>query len=49
MDSKTYIRACALNMFDQEKISKEITQVISDLYPADAVTKRNCARWFAKF
>jgi [histone H3]-lysine36 N-dimethyltransferase SETMAR len=49
MDSKTYIRACALFMFDQGKSTKETTQVISDLYPADAVTERNCARWFAKF
>jgi [histone H3]-lysine36 N-dimethyltransferase SETMAR len=22
---------------------------MSDLYPADAVTERNCAQWFAKF
>ena len=49
MDSKTYIRACALFMFDQGKSTKETTQVISDLYPADAVTERNCARWFAEF
>ena len=49
MDSKTHIRACALFMFDQGKSTKETTQVISDLYPADAVTERNCARWFAKF
>ena len=49
MDSKTYIRACALFMFDQGKSTKETTQVISDLYPLDAVTERNCARWFAKF
>ncbi len=49
MDSKTYIRACALFMFDQGKSPKETTQVISDLYPLDAVTERNCARWFAKF
>ena len=49
MDSKTYIRACALFMFDQGKSTKDTTQVISDLYPADAVTERNCAQWFAKF
>ena len=45
MDSKTYIRACALFMFDQGKSSKESTQVISDLY---LMTERNCARWLAK-
>ena len=40
MDSKTYIRACALFMFDQGKSTKETTQVISDLYPADSMTER---------
>ena len=49
MDSKTYIRACALFMFDQGKNSKEATRVISELYPEDAMTERTCERWFAKF
>jgi hypothetical protein len=38
MDSKNYIRACALFMFDQGKSTKENTQVISDLYPAELRT-----------
>ena len=49
MNSKTYIRACALFIFDQGKNSKEATRVISELYPEDAITKRTCERWFAKF
>ena len=49
MDSKTYIRACALFMFDQGKSTKEATRVISELYPEDAMTERTCERWFAKF
>ena len=45
MDSKTYIRVCALFMFDQSKSTKEA----SELYPEDAMTERPCERWFAKF
>ena len=40
MDSKTYIRACALFMFDQDKSIKEASMAISELYPEDAMTKR---------
>ena len=49
MDSKTYIRACALFMFDQGKSTKEASRVISELYPEDAMTERTCERWFAIF
>ena len=49
MDSKTYIRACALFMFDQGKSTKEASRVISELYPKDAMIERTCERWFAKF
>ena len=49
MDSKTFIRACALFMFDQGKSTKEASRVISELYPEDAMTERTCERWFAEF
>ena len=49
MDSKTYIRACALFMFDQDKSTKEASRLISELYPEDVMTERTCERWFAKF
>ena len=49
MDSKTYIRACALFMFDQGKSTKEASWAISELYPEDAMTERTCEPWFAKF
>ena len=40
MYSKTYIRAWALFMFDQQKNTKEVTRII---------TNRTGKRWFAKF
>ena len=49
MESKAYIRACALFMFDLGKSTKEATRIISELYPEDAMTERTCVRWFAKF
>ena len=49
MDSKTYTRACALFMFDQGKSSREVSRVISGLYPEYAMTERTCERWFSKF
>ena len=47
MDSKTYIRACALFVFDQGKSNKEASRVISELNPDNAMTERTCERWFA--
>ena len=47
MDSKIYIRASALFMFDQSKNTKEDTRVIGELYAEDAMTKRTFERWFA--
>ena len=40
MDSKTYIRGCALFMFDQGKNNIEATRVISEFYQEDKMTER---------
>ena len=40
MDSKTYIKACALFMFDHGKYTKEATLVISELHPEDDINER---------
>ena len=54
MDSKTYIRSCltrsnVLFMFEQVKNTKEVTRVISELFPENTMTERTCERLFAKF
>ena len=46
MDSKTYIRACALFMFDQ---GPESQQGYKRIIFKDAMTERTFERWFAKF
>lgn len=49
METKVFIRACALYEFDQGRSAAQAARNLQSTYGEDAMSERSCQVWFSRF